>query len=328
MAGTINLSLTQQLDEFGQPLSGGALYLIQAGTVATAQNAFQDTNLTIPLPNPVILDAAGRIPQFFLADGFIKVRLQDRNGIVKFIADNLLVIGASAGGGGGGSTIDPTTQFQFGDLKARYDTAVINGWVRCNGNTIGNVGSPASELANASAQALFQYLWNSDPTNTILPVLPSRGASASSDWTNLKHITLPDWRGCTIAGLDTMGSVAANRLTTAFFGRDASVLGIASGSESNLLDATRIPAVTFSGTTGNDSPDHTHPNPNGFSGTLIGGLQGGGTYPNVYVGGTVSVNTSGASVRHQHAFSGAINGGGLAHANCQPTRVCTIYIKL
>src|SRR5262249_54891507 len=108
MAGTINLSLSQQLDEYGQPLSGGQLFIIQAGTVSTPQNAFQDQAPTTALPNPITLDAAGRIPQFFLADGQIKVRLQDKSGVVKFVADNLLVIGPSGGGGGGGS-VDPST---------------------------------------------------------------------------------------------------------------------------------------------------------------------------------------------------------------------------
>jgi len=74
MSGTIPLSMTQQFDVYGKPLAGGQLYLIQAGTVSTPQNGFQDSALTIPLPNPITLDAAGRIPQFFLADGSIKVR--------------------------------------------------------------------------------------------------------------------------------------------------------------------------------------------------------------------------------------------------------------
>src|SRR3974390_296253 len=148
MVGTINLALTQQLDEFGEPLSGGQLYFIQAGTISTPQNAFQDSALTIPWPNPIPLDAAGRIPMFYLADGQIKVRLQDSMGVIKFTADNLLVIGPSAGGGGGGS-VDATTVLQTGDLKIRYDNQIINGFVRLNGLTIGSASSGATEFANA-----------------------------------------------------------------------------------------------------------------------------------------------------------------------------------
>src|SRR3954469_20758339 len=99
MSGTIPLSMTQQLTELGAPLNGGKLYLIQAGTVSTPQNGYQDPSLTLVLPNPITLDAAGRLPQFFLADGFIKIRLLDSTGVVQREADNIQVIGPSSGGG-------------------------------------------------------------------------------------------------------------------------------------------------------------------------------------------------------------------------------------
>ena len=97
MAGTIPLSLTQQFDEFGKPLSGALLYIIQAGTVSTPQQPYQDASLTILQPNPIQLDAAGRVPQFFLADGYIKVRLDDKFGVTQLARDGILVIGPSAG---------------------------------------------------------------------------------------------------------------------------------------------------------------------------------------------------------------------------------------
>ena len=101
-AGTIPFSLSQQLDNFGKPLAGCQFYTIVAGTTSTPQNAFQDSALTLPLPNPQTCDAAGRLPQMFLADGTIKVRLTDRVGVTVIVADNIAVIGASSGGGGGG----------------------------------------------------------------------------------------------------------------------------------------------------------------------------------------------------------------------------------
>ncbi len=48
--------------------------------------------LTLALPNPMTCDAAGRLPQFFFADGQIKVRLTDKNGVTQIVADNILVI--------------------------------------------------------------------------------------------------------------------------------------------------------------------------------------------------------------------------------------------
>src|SRR5262245_53605124 len=98
MAGTINLALSQQFDMDGKPLSGGLLYFFQAGT-STPQDSFQDTALTIKWPNPIQLDASGRIPMFYLADGNIKIRLADKNGVTIIASDNLLVIGPSGGTG-------------------------------------------------------------------------------------------------------------------------------------------------------------------------------------------------------------------------------------
>ena len=109
----------------------GPLYFFAAGTT-TPQSAFQDTALTLPYPNPITLDASGRVPMFYLADGNIKIRLTDSNGVTVIAADQLLVVGPSSGGGGG-SSVDPTAIMQTGDFKARYGTGTLTGFVRANG---------------------------------------------------------------------------------------------------------------------------------------------------------------------------------------------------
>jgi hypothetical protein len=310
MAGTIPLSLTQQLDEFGAPLSGGQLYLIQAGTISTPQNGFQDTGLTISLPNPITLDAAGRIPQFFLADGQIKVRLQDKNGIVKFVQDNLLVIGPSAGGGGGGA-VDPTTVMATGDLKVRYDTAIISGFVRCNGRTIGSASSGATELADSSAQALFTHLWTKDPNLVVTPV--GRGANAAADWAANKQITLPDWRGRALAALDDMGNTAAGRLTNTYFGTAATTLGAAGGGQSYTLVTANLPPYTPTGTISINAI-------NAFAGTIFAGTGMNFTNPNGVSLGSFSPVGS---------FSGNAQGGiSTPFTSVQPTMLATVYLKL
>jgi len=330
MAGTISLSMTQQLDVYGKPLGGGQLYIIQAGTVATPQNAFQDEALTIPMANPIPLDAAGRIPQFFLDDGQIKIRLQDKNGVIQLQADNILVIGPSTGGGGGGGgAVDPTTILSTGDLKVRYDTAVIPGWVRANGHTIGSALSGASELADATAQALFQFLWGIDNT---LAVIPSRGLTAISDWGANKQITLPDWRGRVLAGLDGMGNTPASRLTTSNFGSNPDVLGAAGGIEVHTLTTAQMPVHHH--TAGIYDPTHSH------AVTAVGGstgpvsLQGGGTFPGAYISGVASsLGTTAAStgihINSSNGLDTTYNvGGSTAHPNCQPTKLVTVYLKL
>lgn len=237
MAGTISFSLSQQFDKYGEPLAGGKLYFFQAGTT-NPQNAYKDSNLTLPWPNPIELDEAGRIPQFFLDDGSIKIRLADADGVTQIAADGVLVIGPSSGGGGG-TPVDATTVLQTGDLKVRYGTGSHTGWVRANGRTIGSATSGSTERANADCQALFEYLWGADAN---LAVSGGRGISANADWTANKTIALPDCRGRVVAGLDDMGNSAAGRLSSTYFGASPTTLGASGGAESKALAETNLPA--------------------------------------------------------------------------------------
>jgi hypothetical protein len=248
-AGTISLSLSQQFDSSGKPLSGCYLYFYQAGTVSTPKNAYQDTNLTILQPNPMRCDAAGRLGQFFLADGQIKIRLTDVNGVTQVVADNILVIGPSAGGGGGGS-VDATTVFATGDVKQAYGNSILTGWVRLNGRTIGSATSGATERANADAQALFTYLWGADSN---LTVSGGRGASAAADWSANKTITLPDARNRAFASLGDMGSIDANLFAGSTFAYGTGItlgarLGIGTPKTIARSDLPNV-SPTFTGTT-------------------------------------------------------------------------------
>lgn len=243
MAGSINLSLSQQLDNTGKPLAGGRLFFFQAGTT-TPQSAYVDSALTITYPNPIVLDTAGRIPAFFIADGQIKIRLTDKFGNVVIAADNLVVVGPSSGGGGGGGSVDPNTVFSTGDIKSKYLNGPISGWVRLNGRTIGSVTSGATERANADCEALFNLLWNNDANR---PVSGGRGASSAADWAANKTIALPDGRGRVLAGLDDMGATPAGRLTSTYLIGTPTNLGAEGGSQSSTLITANLPPYTPAG---------------------------------------------------------------------------------
>jgi hypothetical protein len=326
MSGTIPLSLTQQFDQYGAPLSGGQLYIIQAGTVATPQNAYSDTALTNKLPNPIPLDAAGRIPQFFLADGQIKVRLQDKTGVVQLAADNILVIGPSGGSGGGGS-VDPTTVMQTGDMKLRYDVAILAGFVRCNGRTIGNAVSGATELADPSAQALFNFLWITDPTLTITP---SRGASAAADWGAGKQLTLPDGRNRLLMALADMGNAASTLLSgVAFTKGNATTLGSQLGVARRSIDTTMLPSHYHSAAI--YDPGHLHTYQYTTWGNQAGNQAGyWGLSSNAF---NASNNTSTAVTNVRVNSSNGIDttystGGGAAFDIVNPAMLITVYLKL
>lgn len=320
MAGSISLSLSQQFDSLGNPLGGGKLYFYQAGTTATPQNAYQDSALTIAHPNPITLDAAGRVPAFYLADGFIKIRLTDKNGVQQIAADNILVIGPSSGGGGGGG-VDPTTILATGDMKIVYGTGSITGFVRANGRSIGSATSGASERANADTQALYIFLWNADPN---LAVSSGRGASGLADFQANKTIALPDLRGRVIAGLDSMGASPAGRLGSGAgsFGTTNDTLGAAGGNEIKTLTTSNLPPYTPAGTITNGAI--TFPN------TPISSAAGGGNSV------TVGPNSTGTDMtntfRPQQAattWSGTAQGGTSAPFDLtQPTMLATYYVKL
>jgi len=319
MAGTIpGFSLAQQLDSDGTPLVGCQLYTIQAGTTSTPQTAYQDSGLTLPWPYPVLGDAYGRLPQIFLADGSIKLRLTRANGTQVFALDGVLVVGPSSGGGGG-STVDATTVLATGDLKARYGTGVLAGFVRANGRTLGSATSGATERANADAQVLFEYLWNTDPN---LAVSAGRGATSTADWAANKTIALPDWRGRVIAGLDTMGSTAAGRLTSTYFIGDSTTLGVAGGFESRTLLTANLPPYTPAGSVSvlSTLTDWVRGTLNGFSSTSGG---------NLFQAGNGLSSLAAQQITSTGTLTGTAQGGTSTPIPIvQPTMLATIYLKL
>lgn len=314
-SGTIPLSMTQQLDQYGVPLSGCQLFIIQAGTTSTPQQPYADTALSRTMPNPMICDSSGRLPQFFLADGQIKIRLLDKLGNPQVVLDNILVIGPTSGGGSG-ATIDPTTIAATGDLKQAYGTQVLTGWVRFNGRTIGSATSGATERANADTQALFLYLWAADAN---LTVSGGRGASAAADWAANKTITLPDGRERALAGLGDMGNADAARLTSANFGCSPIVLGCAGGTETRTLVALNLPPYTPAGAIANGAI------------TISGGIYGGGI-SSVSSGTATSTPLNAALIVATQAtstFTGTAQGGtSTPFATTPPRILVTIYIKL
>jgi microcystin-dependent protein len=319
MAGSLSLSLSQQFDSQGRPLSGGKLYFFQTGT-STPQSAFQDTALTLPHPNPMILDSSGRIAAFYLADGTIKIRLNDIGGVPVLAYDGLLVIGPSSGAGASPS-VDATTVFSTGDIKKKYSTGSITGWVRCNKRTIGSATSGASERANADTQALWEFLYNADPN---LTVSGGRTGNSTNDFNANKTIETPDGRGRAFAGLDDMGNAAAGRLTSSFFGASGIVLGNAGGVENQTLTTAQLPVITptFTGTQINLGT--LSANQSFIRDTGGGTPSGSGGVADDAPGATPTVTIP------PFTPAGTILsfGSGTAHNNAQPTILVTFYIKL
>jgi microcystin-dependent protein len=320
-AGTVpGFSLVPQFDLTGKIAPGCRLYVIQAGTVSTPQNAYQDSGLTLLQPNPMLCDASGRLPQWFVSDGNIKLRLTDKNGVQIFNQDGLLVVGASSGGGGG-SPVDPTTILATGDIKVAYGTGILSGFVRANGRTIGSSTSGATERANADCQSLFVYLWGADAN---LAVSGGRGVSGAADWAANKTIALPDARGRVIAALDDMGNSAAGRLTSSYFGA-GTTLGATGGAESVTLALAHIP-IGINSSNASQAISVTSLSNVTQNAVYI-------SYPNAGGGGTIvlnsgPINAPATSTGNNSISVTSTNTGGNPHRTVQPTLLATYYIKL
>lgn len=310
MSGTIPLSLTQQFNSLGEPLSGGRLYFFEAGTT-TPQTAYQDSSLTIEYPNPIELDSAGRLPFFYLADGFIKIRLTDEDGVEQLAADNIPVVGASSGSGSAPS-VDATTVLDTGDIKWKYGTGTLTGFVRANGRTIGSAVSGATERANSDCQELFEWLWNEDAN---LSVSTGRGASAAIDWAANKTIDLPDVRGRLIAAMDDMGNSSASRMSSL----SSTTLGAAGGSQTHTLSTSEIPAHSH----GVIDPGHVH----ALTTAAVSVASGGGFDVTPTNSQSPAASTWGTGSATTGITIGNAGGGG-SHNNVQPTIFMTCYIKL
>lgn len=313
--GTLPISLQQQFsftncqtftNACGTPLQGGLLYFYQVGTVATQQNSFQDTGLSLLNPWPLVLDANGRIPLFYLANGAVHVRLTDSSGVVQFDIPNALVIGPSAGGGGGGA-VDPTTVLATGDIKFRMTQEFVTGWVKLNAQTIGSSTSGATQRANSDTQNLFVYLWN-NCTNNHCPVLGGRGASGLADFNANKQMTLPDWRGSGPMGVDDMGNSPAGRIfnqnVTSGGGDTVTTPGASGGEALHTMTTGDLVAHTHAGTL--VDPGHSH---------VVPVIAYGGGPPTGSIAETQGGSIGSATPSTNSASTGASFQDGLGHIN-------------
>lgn len=312
MAGYWNQSRSQIHDENGRPYIGALAFFYQGGTT-TPITVYRDNDLTIPHPNPVETDGFGTFPTVFFDedDLFYRIRVTTAQGVLIYDDAAIPIIGPSAGGGGPPpSPVDPDSVMVTGDMLVRYDTGLRPGFVRSNGRSIGSATSGASERANADCQPLYEYLWNAP--GVVLDVGGGRGASAAADWAANKPITLPNARGASLIGLDTMGNSAAGRVAA------ATQLGWFGGAETHTLTIAQMP-----------NHDHTltqEPHHHNWGNTARGFQLTPGNLGSFAQGGSApgELNTADETID----ITMAKTGSSAAHNNLQPSLALTIYIRL
>lgn len=209
----------------------------------------------------------------------------------------------------------------------------VTGWAKANGTTIGNASSGATQLASATASALFSWLWTNF-SNTQCPVSGGRGASAAADFAASKTIQILDMRGLAPIGMDTMGGSPTTLLASVpvVFG-SATQSGSVLGENLHALIIAELAAHTH----GVTDPTHVHsisdPTHNHAYDTR-GALTsfGPGGVPNSWIqviGASTTSSVTGIAI---NAASTGISlqstGSGTAHNTVHRSMTGTHYLKL
>jgi hypothetical protein len=222
---------------------------------------YRDSSLTTQHPNPIVADAAARLPLIYLADGFYRQRLTTASGVVVFDDDGIPVLSTTVAGTG--TSVDPNATLKTRDIKIRFDDQPLAGYVRLNGRTIGSVASGATERANADTQSLYEELWG----YANIAVSGGKGSSGPADFLANKPLVLPNCAGRGIFGMDDMGAGTQGVLTGATIA-NPTLVGSYGGSQQVTIAQGNLPVYTLtggtsggftvSGTTSFVSADHTH----------------------------------------------------------------------
>lgn len=86
----------------GKPLSGGKVYFFVAGSTVIPKNIYSDYALTNTLPHPLVLDAAGTAPEYYMEPGLYKIVVTRADGNLSSpvaTRDNVAGVGVGTGPG-------------------------------------------------------------------------------------------------------------------------------------------------------------------------------------------------------------------------------------
>ena len=149
-------------------------------------------------------------------------------------------------------------------------------------------------------------------------------------------MSLPDFRGYALSGLDGMGNGLAGRLTSSYFGAaNADALGAIGGVEQSGLTLAQLPTgITVNG---NVSVSGSVTPSNGgtpffvcaSSGAIAGTAFAGNAVnaPSAPAGTTWSSNFANGTFTGSNTLT-SNNTGGVAHPTIGPRKLITVYIKL
>ncbi len=116
MSITAPYFLQQLTDNSGKPLSGGKIYTYVGGSTNLPKTTYYDKDYTIPAPNPLICDASGTAPQYFLTSGAYKFAVYTSNDVLVATRDWIY----GSGGATSGSSDDHKVAVDGTDTNPGY----------------------------------------------------------------------------------------------------------------------------------------------------------------------------------------------------------------
>lgn len=119
MSSTAPFFLQQLTDNSGKPLSGGKLFSYVGGSTNLPKALYYDKDFTTPCPNPLIADASGTLPQYFLTSGFYKFEVKTSADVLISTRDYVQV------GGVGSSSSDYKVKTSVSDTNPDYLSSKI-----------------------------------------------------------------------------------------------------------------------------------------------------------------------------------------------------------
>lgn len=352
-ASLIPNAVQQFFDNNGNPLTSGSVTFYLPGT-STLAPTWKNAAETILNTNPVRLDAGGKA--IIYGNQTYRQLVKDRN-------DNIIWDAVTAPGGSGGGSVPVTIGDgnMVGTILLWSNFVVPPQYVLAYGQEIARVTYPAYLAAVTSVQSVFctsgSPILTGLADTTQFPIgarvevgcVPSLTAAIISKTTSTitldtnanisitlnatifpygngngtSTFNVQDWRGRVPAGRDNMGDTPAGRLTTSYFGANASAIGAPGGLESEILTIAQMPAHDHSGETGNQTTSTTARF--FYSGNVVNTA---GATPSIsQLSGTAGPAIIDAIVSNHH-HSIASQGGGLAHSIVQPTITTNYIVKV
>lgn len=187
------------------------------------------------------------------------------------------------------AVINRTQDGPVGELSAVASTTVPNGWLKCDGSTIGSTSSSAT-YKGEKYRTLFDYLKS------------SWGNAGTESFDSNNTVLLPSLRGKVIVGEDashTLGTSGGSLTQT-----PAGTISVSS----NALTTAQLPSHDHSASADTE-PNHSHSVPN--SGNIVNDVRTDGS--NTAVGTTA--DTTGNAGVHSHTITVGNTGSGSTHTH-------------